>query len=102
MEQTWDAAWVAALDELELSVDQAEALLHSADPEPLPPWQPPVLTGPPPPDQIQRAHRLLERHQQVTHQIATAMVATRRQLALTDKMNRNRPHETPIYLDVTA
>jgi hypothetical protein len=102
MEQTWDTAWSAALDELELSVEQAEQLLHTHDPEPIPPWQPPVLTGPPPPNQLERAHRLLERHQQVTRDIATAMVATRQQLALTDKMNRNRPQETPVYLDVTA
>jgi hypothetical protein len=102
MDHDWDTAWASALDEFELSVEQAEALLHSEDPEPLPPWQPPELTGPPPPNQLERAHRLLERHQQVTRDIASAMVATRQQLALTHKMNRNRPQETPVYLDVTA
>jgi hypothetical protein len=102
MDQSWDTAWVAALDELELSVEQAEHLLHSVDPEPLPPWQPPVLTGPPPPGQLERAHILLERHQRVAHDLAQAMAATRQQVALTAKMSRNRPAETPVYLDITA
>jgi hypothetical protein len=104
MEQTWDTAWASALDELEMTVEQAELLLHSAEPEPepLPPWQPPALTGPPPPNQLERAHLLLERHLRVTHAVAEAMAATRQQLALTNKMNRNRPQETPVYLDVTA
>jgi hypothetical protein len=102
MEQTWDTAWAAALDELELSVEQAELLLHTPEAPSLPPWQPPQLTGPPPPSQLERAHRLLERHLRVTHEVAEAMAATRQQLALTNKMNRNRPQETPVYLDVTA
>lgn len=102
MDDTWRAAWAAALDELELSVDRAEELLHVTDPEPLPPWQPPAVTGPPPPEQLQRAHLLLERHQRVTHDLALAMAATRQQIALTAKMSRNRPAETPVYLDVSA
>lgn len=102
MDDSWEAAWVAALDELELSVDRAEELLHATDPEPLPPWQPPAVTGPPPPEQLHRAHILLERHQRVTHDLAQAMAATRQQIALAAKLSRNRPAETPVYLDVSA
>lgn len=105
MDDSWEAAWVAALDELELSVDQAELLLahdHDSDAVSMPPWQPPELTGPPPPEQIERAHRLLERHLRVTRDLTEAMTATRQQLALTARMARNRPQETPVYLDITA
>jgi hypothetical protein len=102
VDESWDSAWAAALDELELSVDRAEELLRSAEPEPLPPWQPPVLNGPPPPQQLRRAHLLLERHLRVSHDLAQAVSATRDQLALTAKMRRNRPHEAPVYLDTTA
>lgn len=104
MDDTWDAAWAAALDELELSVDQAEALLHSAapEPEPMPPWEPPTLQGPPPPQQLRRAHLLLERHQRVTRELAQAMAASRQQLALAGRMRQNRPRETPVYLDLHA
>lgn len=102
MTDSWEAIWRTALDELELSVDQAEALLHSAEPEPLPPWQPPALTGPPPPDQLERAHRILERHLRVSHDLAEALAATGQQLRLTGAMARNRPQERPVYLDVTA
>jgi hypothetical protein len=102
MDDTWDTAWIGALDELELSVEQAELLLHTPDAEPLPPWQPPTVTGPPPPEQLRRAHILLERHQRVTRDLAQAMAATRQQIALTTRMGENRPAETPVYLDVTA
>lgn len=102
MDDRWDAAWVAALDELELSVEQAEALLHASDPEPSTPWTPPVLQGPPPPQQLARAHVLLERHQRVTRELAQAMAATRQQMALAAKVRQNRPDETPVYVDVQA
>lgn len=102
MAESWDAAWRAALDELELSLDQAELLLHTAEPEPLPSWQPPALTGPPPPDQLERAHRILERHLRVSHDLAEALAATGQQLRLAGAMARNRPQERPVYLDVTA
>lgn len=102
MSDSWDAAWRAALDEVELSLNRAELLLHSAEPEPLPPWVPPSLPGPPPPDQLERAHRILERHLRVTREIGNAMTLTRQQLALTTRMGRNRPQETPVYVDVNA
>ena len=102
MDDSWDLAWVAALDELELSVERAEKLLRSVDPGPLPPWQPPTVTGPPPPEQLERAHLLLERHLRVSHDLAQSLSATRQQLALTAKVSRNRPDETPVYVDVTA
>lgn len=102
MDHNWRAAWTTALDELELSVEQAELLLHTPEAAPLPPWRPPQLAGPPAPAQLERARRLLARHLRVTHDITDAMTATRQQLALTAKMTRNRPQETPVYLDVTA
>jgi hypothetical protein len=102
VEDNWGAAWAAALDELELSVDQAEQLLHDAHTEPLPEWHPPAIKGPPPPGQLERAHRLLERHLRVSQQLASAAAVTRRQLALTARMAENRPHESPVYVDFTA
>jgi hypothetical protein len=99
---SWDAAWRAALDELELSLDRAELLLRHAEPEPLPPWQPPSLIGSPPPDQLERAHRILERQLRVTRELGHAMTLTRQQLTLTTRMGHNRPQETSLYIDVTA
>lgn len=102
MAEAWGAAWRAALDELELSLDRAELLLHSAQPEPLPPWQPPSLTGAPPPDQLERARRILDRHLRVTRELGNAMTMTRQQLTLISRMGHNRPQETPLYIDVDA
>lgn len=102
MDETWRGAWTAALDELELTVEHAEELLRANDPEPLPAWEPPTLTGPPPPEQLARAHVLLERHQRVTRELTQAITATRQQLAMTAKVAQTRAPEVPVYLDVNA
>ena len=106
MDESWRVAWADALDELELSVEQAERLLahdsSTALPPPVQPWRPPAVTGPPPPEQLERARRLLERHLRVTRDLADAVTVTRQQLALTVRMGSNQPPDTPLYVDVSA
>lgn len=102
MNAGWHEAWAAALDELELSLDQAERLLEAHDPVPPPVWQPPALVGPVPDQHVERARRLLDRHLRVTREIATSLAATRQQLQLTQRLADDRPHGGPIYVDVTA
>lgn len=106
MEERWRAAWATALDELEISLEQAERLLGHDNfvppSEPPPPWHPPAVGGPPPPEQLERAHQLLERHLHVARDLAAALTATRQQLALTARFDPSRPDQTSVYVDVSG
>jgi hypothetical protein len=100
----WDAAWSAALTELELDVAQAEALLR-ADHVPAPgqaaaiaPWRPPVHLGPLPASLLTRAQALLDRQLDVSRRIAEAANLSRRQALAAEGM-RSRPPAVPVYLD---
>lgn len=104
MDEEWAAAWAAALDDLELSLDQTERLLRGEDPEgtTIAPWALPALEGPMPVDLRTRALELHHRQQEVIRATADAAIAARRQLAVAGKMASGRPDATPVYLDVTA
>lgn len=105
-EAGWAEEWVAALDELELSLDEAERLLRGELPEEsLPvvtPWSPPSLQGPMPVDLRTRALALHYRQQEVLRATAEAAVALRRQAELTSRMSTARTKPTAVYLDITA
>jgi hypothetical protein len=100
----WDAAWSAALSELELYVAQAEALLR-ADHLTVPiagttiaVWCQPVGLGPLPASLVTRAQALLDRQISVGRRIAEAANLSRRQAAAAEGM-RSRPPAVPVYLD---
>lgn len=104
-EVDWASAWAAALDELELSLDETERLLNGELPDPgttAAPWAPPALEGPMPVDLRTRALALHHRQQQLLHATAEAAVALRRQAALTSRMSTARSEPSPVYLDITA
>jgi hypothetical protein len=96
------AEWEAALDRLEMDVELAEQLLVSATPVPPQPWQPPNLRGPMPDDLLPRARLLHERQLAAARDIALAAAATRRQVALTNKVTDTYIADVPVYLDITA
>ncbi|HEX2174464.1 MAG TPA: hypothetical protein VHG70_01020 [Nocardioidaceae bacterium] len=96
------AEWETALDQLEMDVELAEQLLVSATPAPPQPWQPPNLRGPMPDDLLPRARLLHERQLAAARDIALAAAATRRQVALTNKVTDTYAADVPVYLDITA
>ena len=104
-EVDWASAWAAALDELELSLDQTERLLRGEDPDSgtaAAPWAPPALEGAMPVDLRTRALALHHRQQQVIRATAEAATALRRQAALTSRMSTAPNEPGPVYLDITA
>ena len=98
----WRAAWVQALDRLEVDLDRAEQMLRVNDPEPMPAWTPPVMHLSMPEDLMPRARLILERQLAIAHDIAKAAATTQQHQALATKMSANIPPEIPVYLDVTA
>ncbi len=103
-EVDWASAWAAALDDLELSLDETERILRGGAPSgtTAAPWAPPVLEGPMPGDLRTRALALHHRQQQMIRAAADAAAGARKQLELTSRMSTARPEPSPVYLDVTA
>ena len=96
------AAWVEALDQLEVDVDEAEALLASNQPEPLPEWEPPPVRGPLPEDLVPRARLVLERQLAVAHLLTQRLASNTQQQRLTRAVRATGQPDVPVYLDVTA
>lgn len=102
-EPDWDRAWVAALDELELSVADAEQLLVGE----LPPatavqsgrWVAPTDLGPLPETLQDRAIALNQRQLEVAGRIALALAATRKEHDLVHRLSRFTGAKSPIYVD---
>ena len=100
----WDRAWADALAELELSVDEAEALLHAGHAAARPSlavWQPPSGLGQLPAPLVDRARALLGRQVRVAQQLAEAAAHSRRQLRAVEGMRRD-VEATPVYLDTAG
>ncbi len=99
----WRTAWSEALAELESDVEQAEAVLAAVregrGEEKLPTggWTPPAVRGPIPDDLVERAQVLLERQQETVRRIALAMTASRRHLAVIDRLSGPAPR--PMFVD---
>ncbi|MGN6685960.1 MAG: hypothetical protein ACTHK1_00320 [Actinomycetales bacterium] len=101
---SWDAAWESALDELELDLDTAEALLVRAEPAAdrllaLSAWQPPVLEGPLPDRLVPRARRLLQRQLDAAHSLAAATSKARREMELLGKLDEPAGRVPAVYFD---
>ena len=99
----WDAAWVAALDELELAVGEAEQMLADAHAvvTPSPAWRPPSGLGPLPASLEARARAILGRQLLVAEQLSAAAIRSRRQLRIHEAMVPAVTHP-PVYLDVNG
>lgn len=101
----WTTAWSAALDDLELTLEQTERLLGNQPAEPVVPWAPPELGAPLPAEMLERAQLLLARQQQLITQTTTAMSGNRQSNALlsrvADVAGGRRPAHA-VYLDVRA
>jgi hypothetical protein len=102
----WGTAWSAALDDLELTLEETERLL-SGDPglSTPAPWTPPELGGPLPEELLTRAQTLLQRQQQVIARTTETMTGARKNKALLGKVadvaGVRRPAQA-VYLDVRA
>jgi hypothetical protein len=103
VDTTWRQHWVAALDELELEVEAAEAMLaddHRAREVPVSDaWAPPVGLGPLPLDLLPRADGILARQLGAAEAIALALAGTRRQVALSVRIETGEPAPRPAYVD---
>ena len=99
----WASAWSDALAELELGVDEAEALLRAGnDPTPAAaPWQPPTNLGLLPAPLRERAQALVARQLHVARSLAEAAELSRQHLRVLDKV-RLVPEATPVYLDTAV
>jgi hypothetical protein len=104
----WDRAWADALAELEISVDEAEALLRDAHAlgtatvvGPVATWIPPSHLGLLPTPLADRARSLLRRQLRVAQQLAETATHSRRQLRAVDGM-RSESESDPVYLDAAG
>ncbi len=99
-------AWVAELERLELTLDQAEALLRSRDPaahEATPaPWQPQVR-GVLPEDLLPRARLVHERQLAVARLLAERALRTQRHSDLARVIqDSTMGPDIPVYVDISA
>ena len=107
----WSAAWADALAELEISVDEAEALLraaHTTGPVDAGAvaaigsgWSPPIHLGQLPAPLVDRAKALVDRQLRVARQLAEAAAHSRRQLRAVEGM-RAQAEASPVYLDTAG
>jgi hypothetical protein len=97
----WDAAWVRALDELELAVGDAELMLTDAHApvDHAPAWRPPTGLPPLPASLEARARAVLGRQLAVAEALSAAAVRSRRQLRIHEQMVPFAPHP-PVYVDL--
>ena len=105
---TWTSVWEAALDELELTLEQTERLLGGGDPQEAldaAAWVPPELSAPLPVELAVRAQMLATRQHELMRRTVAAISATRRSVADLDKVNVFAGAERaaqPVYLDLRA
>ncbi|MEV6344519.1 hypothetical protein [Actinoplanes sp. NPDC051851] len=103
MSEDWRGAWTTALDELEMDVAAVEAMLaderrHAENP-PASLWKPPTELGALPLELKPRADEILTRQLAAAEEIARRLTATRRQEAVTSRIETGEAVKRPIYLD---
>ena len=103
MTADWREAWVAALDEMELDVAAAEAMLadehRHAEYAPADIWKPPTELGALPLELRPRADEILTRQLRTAEEIARRLVATRQQMSMTQRIETGEAVKRPVYLD---
>jgi hypothetical protein len=108
VDPTWTSVWEAALDELELTLEQTERLLGGGDPQQAmeaAAWTPPQLDGPLPDGMLGRAQSLLSRQRELIGLTVTAMSDTQQNITLLGKVNAfagSARTEPAVYLDLRA
>ena len=103
MNESWNAAWESALDDLELALEETEHLLQGGHPPvPSTPWTPPVLPCPLPAEMAGRARELLGRQQDLILRTTQAAASARTNASYVDRVTDNRAGARPIYVDVSA
>ena len=103
MNESWNAAWESALDELELTLEETEHLLQGGHPPVAATgWTPPAMPCPLPAEMADRARALLARQQDVIVRAARAAATARTGASYVDRVAENRAASRPIYLDVSA
>jgi len=102
--EEFHAAWVEALDRLEVDVTAAEAMLAAATEEPvaLAPWVPPPVRGPLPSDLEPRARLVLERQLAVAQRLTQRVTRTGRHRQLTERIRGTAHADIPVYVDLRA
>jgi hypothetical protein len=94
---------VAALDEMELDVAAAEAMLADdhryAEHAPANLWQAPTDLGTLPLELRPRADEILTRQLRAAEEIARRMIATRQQMAMNARIETGEAVKRPVYLD---
>ena len=103
MNESWNAAWESALDDLELTLEETEHLLQGGQP-PVDPaaWVPPVMPCPLPAEMVDRARELLGRQQDLILRTTQAAASARTNASYVDRVTDNRAGARPIYVDVSA
>lgn len=98
--ELWHDEWAAALDVLELDLDEAEQLLNDGHaPEgPRVPWAPPVIGGYLPGSLHERARSLRERQLRVAADLTKALILTGLQRNAVRALRNETPAQ-PVYLD---
>jgi hypothetical protein len=100
----WQAAWSAALDELEMDLEEAQAVLAGdlmlRDNPVQDVWHPPQGLGPIPLDLRPRADAILARQLATAAAITRALATNRRQAAATARIETGRQSAArPAYID---
>ena len=106
MNESWNAAWESALDDLELTLEETEHLLRGGQPltesaEPAA-WVPPVMPCPLPAEMVDRARELLGRQQELILRATQAAASARTNASYVDRVTDNRAAARPLYVDVSA
>ncbi|HET6153354.1 MAG TPA: hypothetical protein VFE15_10370 [Marmoricola sp.] len=103
MNHDWHDAWGAALDELELDLDQVEAMLaderRNAELPPADLWRPPTELGALPLELKPRADEILTRQLKAAEEIGKRLTRNRRQFAVTSRIETGEAVKRPAYVD---
>lgn len=107
-ERSWRTEWEAALAQLDLDLDAAEALLAATTSassavavEALGSWTPPAGIGRLPESLHERAEAVLARQLRVIEDVARAAVRSRQQLELSRRMAPSQP-TPPLFVDAAV
>jgi len=103
-DDTWDTAWVAALDAMEVEADEVERLLRHRDVlenAPVTPvtFTPPEGLGPLPLALADRARRLVQRLLVLSRELTIAMAGNRQQARLVSRLHREAVETVPVFVD---